>query len=435
MMCLATLFMAALLLTSESSCRQWGPAQPNTEDTRQAESTNNPDASSQESSKLEQAQATTATVLLISLDGFRWDYFDRVETPNLDRLRKEGVVAKSLIPVFPSKTFPNHYSIVTGLYPENHGIVSNSMFDPVFRERFTITDLKATTDGKWWEGEPIWVTAQKQGLKSGTMFWPGSDAPIQNTRPTYSRTYDGRLPHADRVKQVLEWLKLPKEKRPSMLTFYLEDVDSAGHANGPSSFAVDNAIRSVDKTLGTLFKGIEDLGMMDSVNIIVTSDHGMAELSLDRRIILSDYINTNDVYINEISMVLSLNPKAGKLEQVYQQLKGKHPRLKVYKREEMPEHLHYRKHRRIGQIIALADEGWTVVVNRDFTSIFAGSHGYDPKLPSMHGIFLARGPAFAIGKSVPSFENIHIYELMCHILGLTPAPNDGSFDKVKNLLR
>ncbi len=431
---LALLFVL-LVVVAEGSCRQRGPLPPESTTTAEGQSAERDASSGEHSSTSEYQFAQKTTVLLISLDGFRWDYFDRVNTPNLDQLRNKGVQAKGLVPVFPSKTFPNHYSIVTGLFPENHGIVSNSMFDPVFRERFTITDANATTDGKWWEGEPIWVTAHKQGLKSATMFWPGSDAAIQGVRPTYYRKYDGRLPHTERVKQILTWLKLPLEQRPSFLTFYLEDVDTAGHSYGPSSIAVDNAIRAVDQTVGKLLKGIEELGLGDSINIIITSDHGMAELSLDRRIILSDYIDTNDVYINEISMVLSLNPKDGKLETVYQQLKDKHPHFKIYKKEEMPEGLHYRKHRRIGQLIGLADEGWTFVIHSDYKSIYAGSHGYDPKLTSMHGIFVAQGPAFKVGSKVPAFANIHIYALMCQILGLTPAPNDGKLEAVQNLLK
>lgn len=375
------------------------------------------------------------TVLLISLDGFRWDYFNKADTPHLNELIQGGAKARSLIPVFPSKTFPNHYSIVTGLYPENHGIVSNSMYDPEFKEYFKITDSQATSDGKWWEGEPIWVTAVKQGQRSATMFWPGSDAAIQNTRPSYWRAYQGNLSHAERIQQLVRWLELPAEQRPTFLTLYLEDVDTAGHDAGPDSIAVYQAIQKVDQTLGTLFKELKQRGLFSHLNIVVTSDHGMTELSLDRRIFLSDYIDLNDVYINEISMVLSLNPKAGKEQLVYDQLKDKHPRLKVYKREEVPEHLHYRKHRRIGQIIGIAEEGWTVVIDKNYTSIYAASHGYDPAYPSMHGIFVAHGPAFKQGHTIDSFTNIHIYALMCHILKLTPAAHDGELSKVRDVLR
>lgn len=375
------------------------------------------------------------TVLLISLDGFRWDYFAKANTPNLQRLIRNGVKARSLIPVFPSKTFPNHYSIVTGLYPENHGIVSNSMYDPEFKEFFKITDSNATTDGKWWEGEPIWVTAHKQGQRSGTMFWPGSDAAIQNIRPTYWRTYQGNLSHTERIQQLMRWLDLPAAQRPTFLTLYLEEVDAAGHDSGPESISVFQAIQTVDQTLGLLLKELEQRGLLQHIHILVTSDHGMTELSLDRRIFLADYIDLNDVYINEISMILSLNPKAGKEELVYEQLKGKHPHLKVYKREEVPEHLHYRKHRRIGQIIGIADEGWSVVIDKDYTSLYAGSHGYDPSYPSMHGILIAHGPSFASGKEIASVENIHLYALMCHLLKLTPAPNNGDINKIRDMLR
>ncbi len=187
--------------------------------------------------------------------------------------------------------------------------------------------------------------------------------------------------------------------------------------------------------MGLLFKELEQRKWFDKINIVVTSDHGMTALSKERRIFLDDYINLDDTYINELSMVVALNPKPGKLEQVYTALKGKHPRLKIYKKSEVPQRLHYRNHRRIAEIIGIADEGWVVTRDRNFSSIYAGSHGYEPSVKSMHGIFIAHGPAFRKGYTTPSFQNIHIYELLCHILKLKPAKNDGDFEKVKGMLR
>lgn len=386
-----------------------------------------------------QAADIGPTVLLVSLDGFRWDYFGRADTPNLDRLIHEGTRAKALIPVFPSETFPNHYSQVTGLYPEHHGIVSNVMYDPEFDDTFKLGKNEAVTDGRWWGGEPIWVTAAKQGMKSATYFWPGSEAEIAGHRPTYWKPYNNDVPLSQRVKQILDWLDLPPEERPALLTLYFSLVDSAGHNFGPDSPQVNEAIAKADHALGTLIAGLERRGLLGRIHLLVVSDHGMTPLSPDRVIYLDDYIDLSTVQVVDWSPNLALRPKPGREEEVHSALKNAHPHLKVYRREEIPERLHYRAHRRIAPILGLADEGWQIrrkgLIDKALIQAKKGSHGYDTAFPSMNGIFIGHGPRFEKGRSVDAFECVHLYNLMCLILGLEAAPNDGDVGMAQSILK
>ena len=378
-------------------------------------------------------------ILLVSIDGFRADYLDRPNARNLRRLATEGVRAQWLTPVFPSKTFPNHYTIVTGLYPEHHGIVSNAMLDPVTGRRFRITDTLAVRDSRWWGGEPIWVTAVKQGRKCAIFFWPGSEAAIEGVRPTQWKRYDARVPNATRVRQVLEWLSAPPAEAPSLVTLYLSDVDHAGHEYGPDAPQTDSAIARVDSAIGWLLSGLDQRGLSSRVDLMVVSDHGMTSSGPDRTVFLDDYIHLNDVTIVDLSPVAALIPHSGRDAEVYRRLHGANAHLTVYRKSETPPGWHYRGNGRIPPILAVADEGWLISTHARRGSLALpgerGTHGYDPELPSMRALFVARGPAFRSGATVPPFGNVHLYALMAHILGLRPAPNDGSLDSVRAVLR
>ena len=376
------------------------------------------------------AQAQQPLLLLVSLDGWRWDYIDRAATPKLRALTSRGVRAKGLIPSFPSKTFPNHYTLVTGLYPEHHGIISNNIADPQFPKRFS-TSAETSRDARWWGGEPLWVTAIRQGLRASAMFWPGSEAAIQGVRPTEWRPFDDKVSNGDRLKQVLDWLALPPDTRPSLITMYLSEVDGAGHDFGPDSPQVLEAARHLDEAIGQLVSGIQALGIIDQVTLVLVSDHGMSQLS-DRRIIfLDDYVDLNTVDIVEWTPVVQLAPKTGSAEDLYRALKGKHPALAVYKREQLPRRLHYRDNPRIPPLVGLADDGWMITSHKRFADDKArgrnlgGDHGYDPELKSMHGLFVAAGPRIRQNLVVPEFRNVHVYDFLCAVLGVTPAKNDG----------
>ena len=381
------------------------------------------------------------TVILVSFDGFRWDYPTKVPTPNLRRLMARGVHARNLIPSFPSKTFPNHYTIVTGLYPGHHGIVANNIFDPPTGRTFALPKTQEVQDQMWWGGEPIWAGVERAGQHAAAMFWPGSEAPIGGIRPTFWRPYDRNFPAGKRVDQVLEWLDLPLDRRPTLLTLYFEDTDQAGHSNGPESKEVRDAIQRDDSYLGQLVVGLDRRGIRDRVNIVVVSDHGMAAVNDQRVIVADDYVSPADATISDINPTLGLFPEAGREDALYQALVHANSHLTVYRQGDTPERWHYRDHPRVPPIIGVADEGWQVLRRTTVNDIAAGritgqrgTHGYDPQLTSMRGVFVAAGPAFTQGVTVAPFENVSIYNVLAKVLGLTPAPNDGDPSVARQLL-
>lgn len=369
-------------------------------------------------------------VILISIDGWRWDYLERFAPPTLSRLAASGVRSEGLVPVFPSKTFPNHYTIVTGLYPERHGIVSNSMLDPGLPGRFTLSNRDVQQDTRWWGGEPLWVTTERQGQVAATMFWPGSDAEIAGDRPTDWKVFDTDVPNAERVDQILAWLKEPDPARPTFLTLYFSTVDSAGHDGGPEAPETRAAAHDVDGAIARLVAGVDSLGLTARTNFVLVSDHGMAALSRDRTIVLDDYIDVSDVDLVDSSPILGVNPRTGSIDALYTALKDKHPALQVFTRDALPSEYRLRGHPRLPAVIGVADDGWHVttrqMLEREKGRALAGTHGYDPRHRSMHGLFIATGPQFRSGVVVPAFENVHIYELLCRVLGLRPASNDGN---------
>jgi len=388
------------------------------------------------------ARDVTPTVILISFDGWRWDYDTKAPAPNLRRLMARGVRAENLIPSFPSKTFPNHYTIVTGLYPGHHGIVANAIRDPQTGRTFTRTSTRELRDPIWWGGEPIWVTAERQGQTTASMFWVGTEGPIAGLQPRYWHTYDEKYPPNARVDEVLRWLDLPARDRPSFVTLYFSDLDGAGHAGGPESEAVRNAIRRADGYLGRLLQGLERRGLTDTVNIVVVSDHGMAEVDATRVVVLDDYVSLDSEEVVDLNPTLGVFPKPGREDTVYRALAGAHPRLSVYRRAQTPERWHYREHPRIPPIVGVADEGWQILRRNTLAAIVArrlrgegGQHGYDPMLMSMRGVFVAAGPAFRRGATVPALENVHIYNALTQVLRLTPARNDGNVAIARALLR
>ncbi|OFW02388.1 MAG: hypothetical protein A3I61_13000 [Acidobacteria bacterium RIFCSPLOWO2_02_FULL_68_18] len=382
------------------------------------------------------------TVILISFDGWRWDYDTKAPAPNLRSLIDRGVRAEHLIPSFPSKTFPNHYTIVTGLYPGHHGIVANTIRDPETGRRFTRAVLRELRDPMWWGGEPIWVGAERQGQTTAAMFWVGTEGPIRGIQPRYWHPYDESYSPTARVDQVLRWLDLPAPERPTFITLYFSEVDSAGHEDGPESPAVREAIRRTDGYLGRLLRGLDRRGLMSAVNVVVVSDHGMASVDATRVIVLDDFISLEDGEVVDLNPTVGLFPRRGRENAVYGALAGAHPRLSIYRRAETPERWHYRDHPRIPPIVGVADEGWQVLRRGALDAVRAraergegGQHGYDPTLLSMRGILVAAGPAFKRGVTVPALENVHIYNALAQILGITPASNDGDIAVARSLLR
>ena len=384
-------------------------------------------------------------MVLVSIDGFRHDYFDRFKPPTLTKLAQSGVRSRGLVPQFPSKTFPNHYTIVTGMRLGRHGIVSNNMVARGFEEKFSMSNRAAVRDARWWGGEPIWNTVEKQGGIAAAMFWPGSEAPINGRQPTFWVPFDDSLPRKDRAARIVEWLGLPEGRRPRFLTLYFSDVDHAGHDVGPEP-ADETTLRAsvlgVDEALGELVRGVELLGLEKRVNYVIVSDHGMSQLSADRTIRLDDYIDTSRYTVVDSGAAVAIAPKDGDAEFLYRALAGRHPHMKVYRNAEIPKEYGLAGHPRVPAIFAVIDDGWYAVSKNELDrwqrtgDSPGGAHGYDPRSKSMHGLFVANGPGVrGGGRLVDPFENIHIYDFMCALLGIDPAPNDGDDAVTRDLLR
>lgn len=382
------------------------------------------------------------TVILISLDGFRYDYPEKFNTPNILKLAKNGVRAKWMIPSFPTKTFPNHYTVVTGLYPEHHGIVENNIYD--FGEVFSIGNREQVQNPRWWFGEPVWATAEKQGQIAASYFFVGSETKIKNEQPTFWRTYNGRVPPEMRVDKALAWFDLPVEKRPTMITLYFSDTDDAGHEFSPDAEETKYAALNADRYIGRLMDGLRARKIDEKVNVIIVSDHGMASVDFRKKTLLDDYFDLDlagkILWTNEIVQIF---PKAGKIDEIYSKI-DKLEHTTCWKKENIPARLHYQASPRVAPIVCTSDEGWLTTSKKRYEDLTEdlddisrprGAHGYDNKYQSMQATFIAHGAAFKKNYVAEPFKNVHVYNLMCEILGLKPAPNDGNFELGNKILK
>lgn len=374
-----------------------------------------------------------AKLLLLSFDGFRWDYINRVPTPNFDALMEEGVKVDKVENAYITKTFPNHYSLVTGLYAETHGIVANEMFDPVLNQSFSM-ETASMYDPRWWEeAVPLWETNQREGGRSGAVMWPGSDVEIHGMYPTHYLPYNASVPFESRVEQIIEWFSGPEEEAVDFGVLYWEEPDESGHNVGPESSLMDVVIADIDDKLGYLRNELRKAGLYERINLVVTSDHGMTQLSTEKIIELDEYVSRELYTWVDKSPVVGILPKQGQFDVVYSKLVDANPYMKVYRKEDIPDHLHYRHNARIMPILIEAKEGWTIMQNKS-GPFMLGNHGYSNTLPSMQPVFVARGPAFRRNYVKTSMHSVDLYPLMCHILSLHALPNNGSFSRVQDLL-
>jgi alkaline phosphatase D len=365
-------------------------------------------------------QISKPYVILVSLDGFRYDYAKRYNAENLLALASEGASApEGMIPSYPSITFPNHYTIVTGLYPEHHGIVANRFYDPARKQVYARTDETTVTDGSWYGGTPLWVLAEQQGMRSACFFWPGSEAEIQGTRSTYYLKYDHTFPNAKRVEQVLAWLRLPPAQRPHFITLYFSDTDSAGHAFGPESPQTGVAVEEVDKEIGSLVAGLKKLSL--PVDLIVLADHGMVKVEGDWINLVSFGLDTSSL---EKIVGSSFYAKSdADAQKIFDALHGKSDKFLVYRRAQMPAYLHDDSNPRAGDPLIVATGPYAIRISADpqrpDQKPEAGDHGYDPaRVPEMKASFFAEGPDIRAGVALPPFENVNVYPLIAKILGL-----------------
>lgn len=379
------------------------------------------------------AQREKPYIVLVSLDGFRYDYAQRYGAKTLLDMAAHGASAPDgMIPSFPSVTFPNHYTIVTGMYPDNHGIVENVFFDPQRHERFSYSDPKDATDGSWYGGTPLWVLAERQGMRAACFFWPGSETAIGGTRPSYYLAYDGGVPDNRRVDQVVDWLKLSPEKRPHFITLYLSDADSAGHRTGTDSPETAAAVGRLDAALARLKTGLDSLRL--PIDLIVVSDHGMVNVE-------GPWINLDqyaDLRGFETVGALLYPPDEAAAARVYSQLKGASEKFAVYRRKDVPEHLHYDYNLRIGDPVVIPNGPYLIrarnASDRNET-LPKGMHGYDPEMmKEMRSVFYAVGPAFKTGATLPPFENVNLYPMMANILGLQIGFIDGDLKEMQPVL-
>ncbi len=370
-------------------------------------------------------------VVLISLDGYRSDYTTKYGAIHLAEFETH---AKAMVPSFPSKTFPNHYAIVTGLYPGHNGLLSNSFYDRDKNQVYSIGDRSKVEDASWYFGTPLWVLAGKQDMVTASMFWVGSEAPVQGMYPTYYFKYDGSIPHTDRVNKVMQWLMLPEKSRPHFITLYFSIIDSIGHQFGPESDELSNAVKEIDRTIGDLMKKIEATNL--PVNVIVVSDHGMLEIAQEKMINMSEYIDLdkNMVTINIPTMVYSENETD--VDDAYNKL-VKDERLTVYKKDNLPEKYHYSIPSRTGDLVIIPKPPYVISSRSTIPAPGSSSHGWDPEeTPEMGAIFYADGPNIKSGLEIEPFENIHVYPFIVDILGLEYDPQsiDGNAEVLEKVI-
>ena len=380
-----------------------------------------------------QADQREPVTILVSIDGFHPDYLDRGITPTLSALADSGVRA-AMRPSFPSKTFPNHWTLVTGLVPDKHGITANRMEDQGKPEEpFTM----ATVDPYWWnQAKPVWVEAEEAGIRSAAMFWPGSAVPWGGTAVRYGPVTDGTLPsdwqqfsmqvsNTQRVNSVLDWLRRPADIRPEFLTLYFDTVDSAGHDGGPGSEEVNAALRDVDAHIAMLVKGLEHLGQ--PANLVIVSDHGMAATSSERVIALDEVVDSSLYRLVEAGAYATFEPAEGKTREFREAILGEHDHMTCWAKQDIPARYEYGTHERIPPYFCLPETGWTISRSRTPGTWSGGNHGYDPFSPEMRAIFIANGPAFRSGSTTPVFQNTAVAPLLRHLIGL-PGATRSSLD-------
>ena len=381
---------------------------------------------------LAQAQIRDRYVVVVSMDGFRHDYTKWYHTPNLDRVAREGV-SSVMLPSYPASTFPNHYAMATGLVPDHNGLVNNAFWDSEHNTLYTMGS-KEKVNGYFYLGEPIWTTVQRQGLIAGVTYWVGSEYLINGSLPRYYSKYVSYeiLSFEKRVERTLDLLKLPEADRPRLVMLYFNEPDHTGHAFGPRHRKTARAVRRVDKMLGLLLKGLEDLPYADKIDLIVLSDHGMTSIRPERCISPSKYLKqewATRVVTGTPTSIFSTTEACR--DSILNALSGVE-HLNVWKKEEVPAELNYGTSPRLGDIIVAPDLGWRFT---EHPRTLRGGHGYFPAEPDMQTMFRATGPDFLRGTTIPSFRNVSVYELMCYLLGVEPAPNDGSLEELLPALK
>jgi len=378
-------------------------------------------------------QAKKTYTIVVSLDGFRWDYPQKYNAPNITKMGQEGVWS-NMLPSYPASTFPNHYTLATGLVPDHHGIVNNTFWDPATQTTFSSGNPQVSGNGYYFGGEPIWLTAQHQGLHTSIIYWVGSDVAVNGEYPDFYKSYrePPLVEYYARVDTAMAHLNKPKKQRPRLVMIYFDEPDAQAHSYGPDSPQVSRAVEHVDSVIGYLRQEISKLKIGKKVNLIVLADHGMTSISDERNVRPSDYIKPEwyEHLVPGIPAFIFSKPQyrdsiAQALEHV--------PHVQYYKKEDIPALMQFGTNERVGDILVVPDLGWQF---GDVPKHQKGNHGFDPRDKEMNALFRAVGPSFKKGGyKAPQFQNVDIYPLVCHLLGIKPAPNDGKLEHVRGMLK
>ncbi|WP_203292184.1 nucleotide pyrophosphatase/phosphodiesterase family protein [Maricaulis parjimensis] len=391
------------------------------------------------------SETEESIVLMIGLDGLRYDAIDRWDAPNLQALAARGVRPTRMHPVMPSKTFVNFYSLATGLYPEHHGMVSNSPWDAE-AERMFSTREGSPQDPFWWQGEPIWITAERQDVRSHIMFWLGSEAPFDGDYASVWHPYQHDMPYEDRVAEVLSWFDAPAEEQPRFAAVYFDHVDTVIHRSGPFMPGEGEAVARVDALVGQMIAGLEERGLLERTNIIVVSDHGMAPVGTERVILIDNYSELDGLFVEEfagqygagLEPFLMAYGDAEAVDRAYAELQDAHPHLSVYRPDEYPDHWHFDHATRGPDLFILADPEWLISrsdanLSSPYLSSLHGQHGFDNRAEQMGATFIGAGPVFPQGTRPEAFENVNVYGIIACALGLDPAETDGDPAEVERI--
>lgn len=372
-------------------------------------------------------------VVVLSMDAFRWDYPHKYNTPTLDSLANSGVTSR-FIPCFPSLTFPNHYSMATGLHPDRHGIVHNAFYDAELKKEYRIANREAVADPDFYAGEPIWVTAEQQGVRTASFFWVGSETKIKGIQPTDWKKFTSKIDFQSRADSVISWLQRPEESRPHLIMWYFEEPDAISHATTPDSKETRAMIEGLDALLGRFFESARQLAIFPQIDFILVGDHGMSTYYPERYVNLADYLPIDKFEHLASGPVINLYPKPEYVDSAYRVLKEV-PHLNVWRKGEIPARFDYGKNKRVGELVVLAEPGTIIHFSEKRNPKLGAAHGYDPAFPEMHAIFYGTGPSFKQGFQQQPMLNVNLYPLIAELLGLDPAPNDGDPELIRKMLR
>ena len=380
-------------------------------------------------------------VIMISADGFRYDYAKKYNAENLLKYSNQGIHAKAMTPSYPSITFPNHWSLITGLYPSHHGLVDNFFYDYKIKKSYAMSKKENAEDGSWYGGIPLWALAEKQGMISASLQWVGSASNAGGERPTYYYPYHEKFKPAEKVEKVMNWLKLPEDKRPHFIAMYFPEVDGAGHHFGPESKEAETAVHLIDEAVGSLVQKVNALGLKN-VNFVFVSDHGMIQVDGEHPLEIPAILFNKDRFdfYNSQTLVRVYVKNPIEVKDVYKQLKAdKTNDYEVYLDKKLPKYLHFAtkddRYNRIGQILLIPKAPKVFLEKDQKTSV--GKHGYDPRLvPEMKATFLAWGPEFKNNLVIDEFSNVNIYPLVTEILNLKiEKPIDGKKKTLAKILK